>query len=73
MKPVIQSKTLWFNFLSIMLGIGASLKPELVPIPVDANFWKWLATALMVGNTILRFLTTTAIAVPTIAADPQDK
>ena len=62
MKPAIQSKTIWFNALSCLLAVGALLKPELLPVKIDQAFWQWLAFGLTAGNTVLRFMTTTAIS-----------
>lgn len=59
MKSVFQSKTVWFNVLTLLVAIIGTV--------IDSNFLspnllKIFGVVLAVGNTILRFFTTTAIS-----------
>jgi hypothetical protein len=58
MKKFYESKTLWFNVITVLLAVLAL--PELVSlIPEDSM--PYIALANGIGNMILRFLTTQPI------------
>ncbi len=59
MKKWYQSKTLWFNILTVLVGTVGELTNV---ITMDAKTAQIFAAVLAVGNFILRFLTTTSIA-----------
>jgi hypothetical protein len=57
-KSFLYSKTLWFNFAGALVLIADQAK--LVPLPDLAK--AWLPTIGIVGNVILRFLTTSQVS-----------
>lgn len=58
MKPMMQSRTLWFNTLVVGIAAGiASVDPSMVP----PNVWPWVLVAQAVVNAVLRVLTTKAV------------
>lgn len=59
MKPWYTSKTVWFNIVTFVIGLFAI--PSVVQL-VPSVALPILAIVNPVGNYVLRFLTTTAIA-----------
>lgn len=47
-----KSKTLWFNFVSLIVTIATAL--QAVP-GIPSEFAVWLAAAIAIGNAIIRF------------------
>jgi hypothetical protein len=61
MKNWWQSKTLWFNFLTAVVGVVGDLTNQ---IKFDAKTGAIFSIILVVGNSLLRFLTTQPIGTP---------
>lgn len=55
MKKWYTSKTIWFNVITVALGI-MQVVSDTYPIPTEA-----LSMIIGVGNVVLRFLTTNSI------------
>ena len=58
-KPWYESRTLWFNAITIIVGIVGQVTKT---INVTGEAGVIFAGILSIGNFILRFLTTTAIS-----------
>lgn len=56
------SKTLWFNLILLMLA-AAETQLNVLKDVLPGGLYAWLAFILPVGNTALRFLSTTALTV----------
>ena len=57
-KPWWSSKTLWFNFISLVVTIATAL--QAVP-GIPSKFAVWLAGAIAIGNAIIRFYSNSKI------------
>ena len=64
-KPWYQSKTLWFNGLALCLGV-AEMQFKLLEQYIPAAVFPALAFVLAVTNVLLRFITTTALTMPSV-------
>lgn len=60
-KPFWASKTLWFNLVVAALAAAEAASGLLQPL-LPGNIYGWLTFALTVGNTVLRVVTTSAVA-----------
>lgn len=60
-KPLWASKTLWFNLVVAALAAAEAASGLLQPL-LPGNVYGWLTFALTVGNTVLRVITTSAVA-----------
>lgn len=60
-KPWYQSKTLWFNLIAAALLALEAQFALLQPFMAD-NVYAWFATALTVGNAVLRVVTAAPLA-----------
>ncbi len=60
-KPLWASKTLWFNLVVAALAAAEAASGLLQPL-LPGNVYGWLTFALTVGNTALRVVTTSAVA-----------
>jgi len=56
MKKWWQSKTVWFNVGSALVLIGNEIAGKLIPT-------EYATTVVLVGNVILRFVTTQAVEI----------
>ncbi len=58
MKKWYQSRTLWFNLLTLVVSLGGELTHA---FSFNATTLKIIGIVVLVGNAILRLMTTTAI------------
>lgn len=58
MKSWLQSKTIWFNLITIIVTVLGQITNV---ITLDKKALEIIGLIVLVGNTILRFLTTEAI------------
>jgi len=56
----LRSKTLWFNLIVALMGVGESVFGFLQP-HIGSGVYGWGMALLLVGNTVLRVLTTTPL------------
>lgn len=59
-KGALKSKTMWFNLFVALMGIGEAVFGLLQP-HIGGAIYGWGMAILLVGNTILRVLTTTPL------------
>jgi hypothetical protein len=60
-KPWYLSKTIWFNFLCAMT-FAAEASLGIIKDALPGGLYPWLAFALIMGNTALRFITQQQVA-----------
>lgn len=60
-KPWYCSKTLWFNLVAAVL-IALEAQFALLQPYLPGNVYAWVATALTVGNAVLRVITAAPLA-----------
>lgn len=71
-KPLWASKTLWFNLVVAALAAAEAASGLLQPL-LPGNIYGWLTFALTVGNTALRVVTTSAVALRPAPAEQADE
>lgn len=71
-KPWYQSRTLWFNVISVLLAF-LELKTQAIKPLLSPEAYEWLLLFIPLGNMLLRIDTRTALTVrrdPTTPGSP---